>query len=169
MTVKLKKSKNENSKDKHKKIIYKKKTNKTDNKIEKKDKITKNNSKLKDELVNYLLELLVIVKVYHWKTKSYAVHKATDELYEILNENIDKFVEVMLGKGGTRLNMKNRKITMTDPSTKSDIKKIMYQYRILLENKMNQYITEENNTDLYNIRDEILGNINQFLYLITFE
>jgi hypothetical protein len=34
---------------------------------------------------------------------------------------------------------------------------------------MNEYIKEKGNTDLYNIRDEILGNINQFLYLITFE
>jgi hypothetical protein len=46
----------------------------------------------------------------------------------------------MLGKGGSRLNMKNKKIIITDPSTKSEIKKIIYQYRILLENKINKYI-----------------------------
>ena len=129
----------------------------------------KKSDKSKNELVNYFLQLLINVKVFHWKTKSYAVHKATDELYEELNEYIDKFVEVMLGKDGSRLNMKDRKIIITDPSTKIEFKKIMYDYRILLENKMNQYISEKGNTDLYNIRDEILGNINQFLYLITFE
>ena len=123
----------------------------------------------KEELVNYFLELLMTIKVYHWKTKSYAEHKATDELYSSLNENIDKFVEVMLGKEGSRLNMKDKKILMTDPTTKAQFKKIIYSYRILLEDKMNQYIIEKGNTDLYNIRDEILGNINQFLYLITFK
>jgi DNA-binding ferritin-like protein len=132
-------------------------------------KTKENSTKSKNELVNYFLELLIIIKVYHWKTKSYAVHKATDELYERLNEHIDTFVEVMLGKGGTRLDMKGRKIVITDPSTKPEIRKIIYQYRILLEDKMNEYIKEKGNTDLYNIRDEILGNINQFLYLITFE
>ena len=126
-------------------------------------------SKKQSELVNSFLKLLIIVKVFHWKTKSYAVHKATDELYENLNEHIDKFVEVMLGKKGTRLDMKNKQIVITDPATLIEFKKMMYEYRILLEDKMNKYISEQGNTDLYNIRDEILGNINQFLYLITFK
>ena len=125
--------------------------------------------KFKEELVNLLLKLLIIVKIYHWKTKSYAEHKATDELYSSLNEHIDKFVEVLLGKNGIRLDMKGKNIDIEDPSTKKEIKKIIYEYRILLENKLEKYIPLEGNTDLYNIRDEILGDLNQFLYLITFQ
>ena len=83
------------------------------------------------ELTNIFLQLLMTVKVYHWKTKSYSEHKATDELYHELNEYIDKFVEVMLGKKGTRLVMKGRSITFTDPTTKKQLKKIIYDYRIL--------------------------------------
>ena len=49
--------------------------------------------------------MLNVVKIYHWKTFSYATHKATDELYEELNENIDKFVEVLLGKCKERANL----------------------------------------------------------------
>jgi len=127
-----------------------------------------NNIKLKEELVNLLLKLLIIIKVYHWKTKSYAEHKATDELYSSLNEHIDKFVEVLLGKNGSRLNMKGKNIDIKDPSTTEELKKIIYEYRILLENKLEKYIPLEGNTDLYNIRDEILGDLNQFLYLLTF-
>jgi len=126
------------------------------------------NNKLKEELVNLLLKLLIIIKVYHWKTKSHPEHKATDELYSSLNEHIDKFVEVLLGKNGTRLNMKGKYIDITDPSTTEEIKKIIYGYRILLENKLEKYIPLEGNTDLYNIRDEILADLNQFLYLLTF-
>ncbi len=127
------------------------------------------NNKLKEELVNLLLKLLIIIKVYHWKTKSYAEHKATDELYSSLNEHIDKFVEVLLGKNGSRLNMKGKNIDITDPSTTEELKKIIFEYRILLENKLEKYIPLEGNSDLYNIRDEILGDLNQFLYLLTFK
>ena len=122
----------------------------------------------KEELVNYFLELLMTIKVYHWKTKSYAEHKATDELYSSLNENIDKFVEVMLGKYKMRLVMKGKSIKFTDPSTKAGIKKIINSYKILLEIHMNKYIIVSKDTDLINIRDEILGILNQFLYLLTF-
>ena len=127
-----------------------------------------NNKKMKSELVQHFLEMLMVIKVYHWKTYSYAEHKATDELYERLNDNIDKFVEIMLGKSESRLDMKGKKIEFTDPSTKKALKNIVNNYKILLEDKMNKYIDIKKDTDLLNIRDEILGNINQFLYLITF-
>ena len=137
-------------------------------KVKEENKLNKKYDKLKAELVNLLLKLLMIIKIYHWKTKSYAEHKATDELYSSLNENIDKFVEVLLGKDGSRLNMKGKNIEFTDPSTTEELKKIVYDYRILLEKKINKYILIKNNTDLLNIRDEILGELNQFLYLLTF-
>jgi DNA-binding ferritin-like protein len=55
------------------------------------------------------LEMLIMVKLYHWKTSSYATHKATDELYTNLNANIDKFIEVLLGKAGNRINLMGKK------------------------------------------------------------
>lgn len=129
----------------------------------------KSTKKSESELVNHFLELLMIIKVYHWKTHSYSEHKATDNLYDQLNENIDKFVEIMLGKTNSRLNMKNKSIVFTDPNTKNNLKKIINNYKILLEDKITLYIGLSKNTDLLNIRDEILGNLNQFLYLLTFK
>lgn len=129
----------------------------------------KSTKKSESELVNHFLELLMIIKVYHWKTHSYSEHKATDNLYDQLNENIDKFVEIMLGKTNSRLNMKNKSIVFTDPNTKNNLKKIINNYKILLEDKITLYIGISKNTDLLNIRDEILGNLNQFLYLLTFK
>ncbi len=128
-----------------------------------------NTIKMKSELVQHFLEMLMIIKVYHWKTYSYAEHKATDELYDKLNENIDKFVEIMLGKNESRLIMKGKKIEFSDPSTKKSLKVIINNYKSLLQDKMNNYININKDTDLTNIRDEILGNLNQFLYLITFK
>ena len=48
------------------------------------------------EVTVKFLEMLLMVKLYHWKTHSFATQKATDELYESLNENIDKFIDCIL-------------------------------------------------------------------------
>ena len=55
-------------------------------------------SAFQKEITVVFLEMLLMIKLYHWKTTSYATHKATDELYSKLNENIDSFIEVLLGK-----------------------------------------------------------------------
>jgi DNA-binding ferritin-like protein len=152
----------------NKKILDKKKLIENLSKKSSNSNSSKKNNKLKEELVNLLLKLLIIIKVYHWRTHSHAEHKATDHLYDSLNENIDKFVEVLLGKDQSRLNMKGKIIEISDPSTTEELQKIIYEYRILLEKKMNKYISVNIDTDLLNIRDEILGDLNQFLYLLTF-
>jgi DNA-binding ferritin-like protein len=148
-----------------KKVVNKK----IDNKKEKNVNTSKKTHKMKEELVNLLLKLLINVKVYHWKTKSYAIHKATDHLYEELNENIDRFVEILLGKEESRLNMKGKNIEISDCSSTEEFKKIIYSYRIILEKKINKYLIIDSDTDLLTVRDEILGDLNQFLYLSTFK
>jgi len=50
-----------------------------------------------------------MVKLFHWKTHSFATHKATDELYASLNEHMDTFIEVLLGKTGSRIQMGSTK------------------------------------------------------------
>jgi hypothetical protein len=40
------------------------------------------------------------IKLYHWQTGLYSRHKGTDGVIESLDENIDKFVEVYMGKYG---------------------------------------------------------------------
>lgn len=117
------------------------------------------------------LEMLMMVKLFHWKTHSYATHKATDELYEKLNENIDHFIEVLLGKTGSRIDLMGQKsISLIDLSSQEKLKsKIMSlkNYFVGLDN--NKALSTMSNSDLFNIRDEILGNLNQFLYLLTFK
>jgi DNA-binding ferritin-like protein len=114
------------------------------------------------------IEMLNVVKLYHWKTKSYAQHKATDELYERLNEHIDKFVEVMLGKNGSRIEMWEKDVLSIQYTNLSDFKGRVYEYRTFL-NQLNNYFDPASDSDLLNIRDEILGDLNQFLYLLTFK
>lgn len=123
-----------------------------------------NNSK--SQIVRVFLEILNMVKLYHWKTHSYALHKATDELYGNLNENIDRFIEVLMGKDPKRIKMIEKKINLIDPASVRDFKSRIYEYRDFLTD-MNLYFNEKADTDLLSIRDDLLVNINQFLYLMT--
>ena len=123
------------------------------------------------EVTVKFLEMLLMVKLYHWKTHSFATHKATDELYESLNENIDKFIEVLLGKTGVRIDLMNHKtISLIDLNSKDKLKEKIEMFKSYLVGiTNNKTIRSMKNSDLLNIRDEILGNLNQFLYLLTFK
>jgi DNA-binding ferritin-like protein len=129
------------------------------------------NQYTQQKIVTIFLQMLNTVKLYHWKTTSYSQHKATDELYSNLNENIDSFVEIMLGKKGDRVNLTGQKtLPLLDYTNLSDFKKEVEKYKTFLIN-MNKDagINITNNSDLLNVRDEILGNLNQFTYLLTFK
>lgn len=122
-------------------------------------------------IVTMFLQMLNTVKLYHWKTTSYSQHKATDELYSNLNLNIDSFVEIMLGKKGDRVNLTGQKsLPLLDYTNVTDFKKEVEKYKAFLIN-MNKDagLNITNNSDLLNVRDEILGNLNQFTYLLTFK
>lgn len=117
------------------------------------------------------LEMLMMVKLFHWKTTSYATHKATDELYEKLNENIDEFIEILLGKTNSRINLtKNKKIRLIDLSSPNELKREVEKFKnYLVDLNKNSVMKKMSNTDLFNVRDTILGHLNQFLYLLSFE
>jgi len=123
-------------------------------------------NKDKSHIVKIFLEILNMVKLYHWKTHSYAQHKATDDLYSKLNENIDEFIEVLMGKDGSRIKMMEKRIELIDPSNIKDFKSRVYEYRTFLT-EFNMYFDSKKDSDLLSIRDVLLGNINQFLYLLT--
>lgn len=114
-----------------------------------------------------LLELLNMVKLYHWKTYSYAEHEATDTLYAKLSKHIDEFVEVLLGKNDSAIQKMEKKLKMIDAKNTTDLKKRVYEYRDYFIS-MNK-IFDEKDSDLLNIRDEIIADLNRFLYLSRFK
>jgi DNA-binding ferritin-like protein len=122
----------------------------------------------KAHIARVFLEMLNNIKLYHWKTKSYAQHKATDELYDKLNDNIDEFVEVLLGKDESRIKLLKKRVDLMDTTNAQDFKTKIYKYRDYLI-EMNEIFDAKKDTDLLSIRDEMLSNINQFLYLLTFK
>lgn len=114
-------------------------------------------------------EMLLLIKLYHWKTYSYSTHKATDQLYESLNKNMDRFMEVLLGKSQIRMNFKDQKtIPLMDVESQEKLsEKINLFINYLVNLSSNKTMLLMNDTGLFNIRDEILEDMNQFLYLLS--
>jgi len=119
-------------------------------------------------IVENFIEMLNNVKLYHWNTHSFSQHKATDELHDRLSDHIDKFVEVLLGKKESRIKPTNAKIQLINSESTKSFKDRVYQYREYLI-QMDNCFDPKRDTDLLNIRDEILGDINQLLYLLTLD
>ena len=119
-----------------------------------------------ESIVQTFLEILDMVKIYHWNTKSFSQHKATDELHERMSENTDKFVETLLGKDASRLVSLNKRIRLIRIKNSVDVRQKIMAYRAYLID-MNKCLDKSADSDLLNIRDEILGDVNQFLYLLT--
>jgi DNA-binding ferritin-like protein len=125
-------------------------------------------NKQKTRIVKMFLEMLNTIKLFHWKTKTYSVHKATDELYENMGKNIDRFIEVLLGKCQTRINMVDQRILLVDIQNTDTMNDKLFEYRSFLLD-IDIYLNTKKDSDLLSIRDDILADINQTLYLLSFK
>lgn len=118
--------------------------------------------------VQFLLEAQMQFKILHWQTKGYSRHIAFGNIYSSLSDKTDLFVEVAMGKYGrftlddedktlTLINMLEMDLPAFLKSLKSDI------------TSMSNDLSKEKDTDLLNIKDEILADVNQLSYLLTLE
>ena len=123
-----------------------------------------NHLNIKTYMVNTFFEMLNTIKLFHWNTKKYPEHKASDELYDKLNEHIDLFVEVLLGKDSSRI--QNSQSHISRCANTHQLKKKIHEYQDFLL-QMNQLLDNKKDSDLLNIRDEIMSDLNQFLYLLS--
>jgi hypothetical protein len=121
------------------------------------------------ELINFFFHLALQVKLYHWQTKSYSRHTASDKLHENILELSDRFIEVYVGKYGREhieVSSTTSKVTVGN-LTDSQIIGYLRTAINFLEKDLLGIIDDKKNTDLLNIRDELLGCINRTLYLFT--
>ena len=113
------------------------------------------------EHIEFFFDFQLNLKMYHWSTCSYARHKASNELGEKLLENIDRFVELYIGRYSRPKMSKKHNISYTIISDKD-----MVGY---LKGKRDYLEKLQLTDDLANVRDELVENINQTLYLFTLE
>jgi len=115
------------------------------------------------KIIQNLLTIVNQLKYYHWQTDSYSKHKALGKAYDTLNGLVDDFVEILLGKYGKELSPISINIkTELELDYNSAIEEISNYLSYELSN-----ILDEKDTDLLNIRDEMLATVNKTKYLLT--
>jgi len=118
-----------------------------------------------ENIVKVFFHITTTIKLYHWQTTNFARHKATDSLHEALSELIDTFVEVYMGRYQRPVYQNGFKISIQE-LTDDTVVGIIQEYIDYLKNDVPKYL-KSSDTDLLNIRDEMLQNLNQTLYLFT--
>ena len=118
------------------------------------------------EILHVMLILRNQIKIYHWETFSFGRHKATDKLIEHLDDNIDKFTEAYMGRyGRPKFSVSLGKLQIYDTTDKK-APQLLTEAVEWLTKQLPKYVKKED-TDLLNIRDEILADIQQARYLFT--
>ena len=119
------------------------------------------------DIEQYIIDLMQVqcqVKVFHWQTKIYGKHNALDGLFNAIIENIDEFTETAMGKYG-RVDFSGVSYTF-DNITDVGIANLIDGFidtAIALDDK----VDAKKDSDLLNLRDELLGKLNQTKYLLT--
>lgn len=132
-------------------------------------------SKSAAEILEVMLHFQNQVRLYHWGTKLYPRHVASGELYEKMDNFIDKFVETYMGKfhGGSLSGPPfsyNKMILELRNMNDVDIVVILNDFKGFLSEDLYSWLSNiphHSNTDLKNLVDEIMGNVNKTLYLFT--
>jgi len=117
------------------------------------------------DIVTHLLTISNQIKLYHWQTKQFARHTATDALTTALDLNIDAFVESYMGRYGRPMVSGSIKLhNFSESAAKSFVAKESKYLETELPKKIGK-----NDTDLLNLRDTILGELTKVSYLFTLQ
>jgi hypothetical protein len=96
----------------------------------------------------------------------YPRHVSSDALFDTVISTTDKFMEIYFGKYG------KGQISSIDISAElyddREIVSFLREAIMFLNDIVKNKLVKETDTDLLNIRDDLVGHINQTLYLFTF-
>lgn len=118
--------------------------------------------------VNFLLQLQCQIRILHWQTKGFARHEAFGKTYAAMEVLIDDFVEIYMGKYGRFSLSENEKSISIDNLSELELTAFLKNVKSELIGMSND-LSKDKDTDLLNLRDEMLGLINKLSYLLTLE
>jgi hypothetical protein len=120
----------------------------------------------KGELIQTtLLQMQHQYKILHWQTMSFSQHKSFDDIVGSLAGHIDEFIETYMGKYGRVIAANTFNITLANYKD-TDFMALTDKYIGFLIG-LNDTLDKAQDSDLLNIRDEILASLNQLKYLLT--
>jgi hypothetical protein len=120
---------------------------------------------MKEELTLKLVQIQLQFKFLHWQTFGDAKHKAYGKIYDSLGDIIDKFVEAMMGKYG-RVEFDPEFSIMFQDIKSLSVQNFMDGITEFLVG-MSDHLDSRYDSDLLNLRDEMLADINQLKYRLT--
>lgn len=117
-------------------------------------------------IIHAALECSSQLKLFHWQTFSFAQHEAFDKIGKDLNKNFDKLVETLLGK---YRKFEYRPITIQlEPYSNENILNVVEKYILFFGQKQCPIINKED-SEVQNIIDEIVADLNKLKYLLTLQ
>ena len=118
-----------------------------------------------ENILNTFFHHQVALKMYHFQTKYYGAHKASDSYLSTFNDHFDTFMEVAQGTWNTvtakNVNLKVK--TLTDQT----VQKYLDEYLDFLGTF--EKLLGSGHSDLLNIRDEMRAEANKLKYLLRFK
>lgn len=120
-----------------------------------------------DKWMRFFLRLSNNVRIYHWTTSSYARHKSSDVLFDDIVRVSDAFLESYFGKYG-RPDMREKHFKF-QVSKLTDREIVPYLKAVIdkIEISLSKTLQQGKDDDLKSIIDELIGKINQALYLFS--
>ena len=114
-------------------------------------------------------EMINLVKLYNWKTKLHSKKQINDELYNKLDIHTEQFIEELVTHNEDKIMKKfDKEIKSLKNKNEIKLKDRIYEFRNILKNIVTPS-SRKKNTNLLLLRDVLLLDINQFLYLIIFD
>jgi hypothetical protein len=120
---------------------------------------------MKEEFILKLSQIQVQWRFLHWQTYGDAKHRLYGEIYDGLGDLLDEFTETMMGKYG-RLEFDSEFSISFQDINALNMQNFMDGITEFLV-AMSDQLDSRYDTDLLNLRDEMLGLINKSKYLLT--
>lgn len=118
-----------------------------------------------DSNVNLFLGLHTQLKIFHWQTKGHARHTLFADIRGTFEDLMDEFVEQAMGQYGRfQLTDETKIITLANLS---DLKPTDMAETICESLRQLTQQIDSQDTNLLNLRDEMLGLIQKMKYLLT--
>ena len=120
---------------------------------------------MKEEIILKLIQIQNQFRFLHWQTFGDAKHRAYGDLYESMGDHFDTFTEAMMGKYG-RPEFESEFMVAFQDINSINLQNFIDGIVEFLVG-MTEVLDPKYDTDLLNIRDEILSSINKLKYLLT--
>ena len=119
---------------------------------------------MKQDLISFFIQTRSQIQVLHWQTESYARHMAYGRIYDALDDLIDSFIEIYQGKyKRIKVSSQITLFNINDDNSNTFVSNTIEA----LTNEIPAMLDPKTDTDLLNIRDEMLSQFNTLKYLLT--